>query len=54
MGDDLSRIQHENEQRFVLRRRQADLRGPYQKFFNADCRFTSISIANLQSPGNTG
>jgi hypothetical protein len=40
VGDDLSsRISHENEQRFVFQRRQVDLRGPYQKFLNADCHY---------------
>jgi hypothetical protein len=29
VGDDLSRLSHENEQRFVFQRRQMDLRGPY-------------------------
>ena len=29
VGDDLSRISHENEQRLVFERRQMDLRGPY-------------------------
>jgi hypothetical protein len=39
VGDDLLRISHENEQRFVFQRRQMDLRGPYQKFLNADCHY---------------
>jgi hypothetical protein len=53
MGDDLSRISPENEQRFVFWRRQVDLRGPYQKLFKSGLSFLPF-LANLQSLGNMG